>query len=100
MERAQLLQKVKEIQARWSAELGEVTDIWLPPELLDILDPRHLVERVQAPLRIGETYITPFTPLHKNQIRVAFLTEVDFESTEEEHIDASVSPDGPTSSGE
>ena len=97
MDRAQLLQKVEEIQAKWAAELGVVTDIWLPPKLLDILDDRHILERVLKPLRIGETYVTPFTPLHENQIRVAFLTEVDFGSLEEETVDAPISPDRSTS---
>ncbi len=98
MDRERLLQKVEELRVKWTAELGEITDIWLHPELLDILDPRDLLDRVHSPLRIGDTYVTPFTPLDKNQIRVAFLTEVDFESLEEEPVDAPISPDGPTSS--
>lgn len=95
-----LLQKIKEIQAEWSAKLGTLTDIWIHPDLLDTLDGRHLVERVQDPLQIAGTYVTPFSPLHKNQIRIAFITEVDFDSLEEEQVDELASPDRFTPSSE
>ena len=100
MTQEQILQKVKDIQAEWADKLGEITDIWLPPDLLDILDGRPLLERVQDPLQIGDIYITPFRPLHDNQVRIAFLTEVDFEPPEGDPTDESISTNRSTSSSE
>lgn len=94
MTREQILKKVEQIQTEWSAKLGKLTDIWIHPELLDILDDRPLIERVQDPLVVNEVYVTPFSPLTIDQVRIAFVTEVDFGL--EEELDEIISTDGPT----
>lgn len=94
MTREQILQKVKEVRDKWSAELGELTDIWVHPDILEILDDRPMMARVVDPLCVDDVYVTPFSSLDRNKVRIAFITKVDFDN--EEESDEPVSTDGST----
>jgi hypothetical protein len=77
LEKENLLQKLEEIKAKYESTIGEVTDIWLSDDLIQILDEREPIDRLNTPFMLGETYITHFRPLLPNQIRVAFLTTIE-----------------------
>jgi hypothetical protein len=94
MTRDELECKIKALKDKWSAELGTLTDIWLHRDLLDILDPRFPLEKLVDPYKIGETYITPFDAIHKRQVRIAFLAEVDLGDDSNESVGFSGSASG------
>jgi len=77
MDKEDLLLKLESIKAKYESTVGEVTDIWLSDDLIQILDEREPIERLNTPYMLGETYITHFRPLLSNQIRVAFLTHIE-----------------------
>jgi|YelNatPaOPRAMG01_1025707.scaffolds.fasta_scaffold25225_4 hypothetical protein len=83
MTKDQLLHKLLELKEKYEQSVGKVTDIWLPFELLQVIDDRDFLDRLISPVLLGETYITAFYPDEPNQIRIAFLTklEVDDETT-------------------
>jgi len=85
------------VKAEWEAQLGEITDIWIPVEYMEILDPRPPLVRIQDPYMLGNTFVTVFSPLKNNQLRIAFLTECDLGA---EDIDESTSVSGSTSGSE
>lgn len=96
MTREQLEQKVTELRDAWAAKLGEITDIWLSYDLMDIMDPRPPLEKLQSPHKIGDTYVTPFSAIDDNQVRIAFLTKFDIgdEDSSNEPTSVSGSPSG------
>jgi len=74
MTKEDLLGKLVALKQKWEETAGPVVDIWLSDEWMLLLDDRDPVVRLYNPFKIGETWVTNFTPLKPGQIRVAFLT--------------------------
>lgn len=95
MTQEQLKEKLEAVKAKWEAQLGVITDIWISLEYMEILDSRSPFDRIEHPYKLGETFVTIFQPLAPNQLRIAFLTECNLE----EDINESTSVDGSASGG-
>jgi hypothetical protein len=54
--------------------LGEVTDVWLSPELMSVLDPRPALERIAQPFKLGSVWVSAGSELSGDEVRVAFKT--------------------------
>ena len=72
-----LLELLIALKKKWEEEAGPVVDIWLPNDLMQLLDERDVLTRLNDPFKIDETYITNFRPLEPGKIRVAFLTNLE-----------------------
>jgi len=69
--------------------LGEVTDVWLHPDIMVILDTRsNAMSILLSPYRIGKVYVTANGEFNDvSDVRIAFQTKFCFE--EESEIESS-----------
>jgi len=61
------------------SSLGEVTDVWLNSYVMEVLDPRPPFERLNKPYMIGPVWVSAFSGLGEDEVRVAFRTKIDTE---------------------
>jgi len=69
---------VKSLITKYSS-LGEVTDIWLNPYVMEVLDPRPPLERLNEHYKIGPVWVSAFPELPEDEVRVAFRTKIGVE---------------------
>lgn len=75
MEKAKIEEMVKGIIDKYSS-LGEVTDVWLNPYVMEVLDPRPPLERLNEHYKIGPVWVSAFPELQEDEVRVAFCTKI------------------------
>ncbi len=75
MEKAKIEEMVKGLIDRYSS-LGEVTDVWLNPYVMEVLDPRPPLERLSEPYKIGPVWVSAFSDLQEDEVRIAFCTKI------------------------
>lgn len=77
MDPLEIRAKVEAVIVKYS-KYGEVSDVWLNPSAMAILDPRPPMARIMAePYKIGDVYVSAFSQLASNEFRVAFVTSFD-----------------------
>ena len=73
MDSAEIRKKVEAVIAKYST-LGAVCDVWLSPGMMATLDPRPPMVRImEDPYKIGDVFVTAFSPLVDKEFRVAFV---------------------------
>lgn len=75
MVKAEIEKMVKGLIGKYSF-LGEVTDVWLNPYVMEVLDSRPPHERISEPYKIGPVWVSAFSDLQEDEVRVAFRTKI------------------------
>lgn len=75
MEQVEIEKMVKGLIDKYSS-LGEVTDVWLNPYVMEVLDPRPPHKRIGEPYKIGPVWVSAFSDLQEDEVRIAFLTKI------------------------
>lgn len=78
MEQVKVEKMVKDLIAKYSS-LGEVTDVWLNSDVMEVLDPRPPLERLNEHYKIGPVWVSAFPELQENEVRIAFCTKIGVE---------------------
>ena len=76
MDQSTITAMVREAIAKF-APLGEVQDVYLPPKYMNILDPRHIIDRIEAgALEIDGVPVTAHAVLGLDEVLVMTKTKV------------------------